>query len=521
MISQLGERFASKEEIKQYGTEINLSAGDIKSCGLPLMVDSNNIVVDDSERHSLIIGSTGSGKTRRLIMPALQIAALKGENIVATDVKGELYERMGHMLTKLDYSIHVINFRDLTRSAGWNPLLAVHKAFHVEKNDDKGRSIAADIAAALSRPHEECTNDLFWNSTSKMLLTTLIVILGKYGTKEECNFATLARWCCSDSVDALIELSKNLPLDSPEAINLKALVASTPERTRQSIIVSLYAIMIDFLSMKQLTKVLSDSTFDFEDLCRDKKTALFIITPDEKPTFKALIAQLINDLYATFISYASKYPNQRLETRQNLFLDEFNNIIGTIPGFPSMISAARSRNIRMFIVSQGIAQIEENYGSDAQTIIGNCNIYYLLSYEQKLLEMLSNLVGNRYLSDGRSIPLITVPQLQRLKQGEALILLARQRPFITDSLKDIDEYDALKYPLSPPPPVVEHMEPRILSVITLLDDIQIGERLDFCENRKSNSEAIENNINRFGGDYDELKETLEKHFNELFASADE
>lgn len=518
MKNQLGERFAAKEEIRRYGTEIDISAGYVEGCGLPLMVDGNKVVIDDTERHSLVIGSTGSGKTRRLIMPALQMAALKGENIVATDVKGELYERMGSMLTKLGYSIYVINFRDLSRSAGWNPLTCVYNAFHVEKNEDKGRTIAADIAAALSRPHEECTNDLFWNSTSKMLLTTLIVILAQYGTKEECNFATLARWCCSDSVDALIELASKLPPDSPEAINLKAIVASTPEKTRQSIIISLYAIMVDFLSMKQLTRVLSDSTFDLEDLCHNKRTALFIITPDEKPTFKALLALLINDIYATFISYASKCPNQRLKTRQNFFLDEFNNI-GAIKGFPSMISAARSRNIRMFLVSQGVAQIEENYGNDSQTIIGNCNIFYLFSYEQKLLEMLSNLVGNRYLSDGRSVPLITVPQLQRLKMGEALIMLARQRPFITDSLKDIDEYACLKYPLSPPPPVIEHKEPKILSVNTLVDDIKIGERTDL--NERNNADVIEKRVNHFGGDYDELRNTLEKQFNEMFGTTDE
>lgn len=521
MINQLGERFATKEEIRQYGTEIDISSEKFDGCGLPLMVNGDSVVVDDTERHSLVIGSTGSGKTRRLIMPALQITALKGENIVATDVKGELYERMGSMLTKLGYAIYVINLRDLSRSAGWNPLLAVYNAFHIENSEDKGRSIAADIAATLSRPHEECTKDLFWTATSKMLLTTLIIILAKYGTKEECNFATLARWCCSDSVDALIALASELPPDNPEAINLKAIVASTPEKTRQSIIISLYAIMVDFLSMKQLTRVLSDSTFDLEDLCCNKRTALFIITPDEKPTFKALIALLINDLYATFISYASKCPNQRLETRENLFLDEFNNIIGTIEGFPSMISASRSRNIRMFLVSQGIAQIEENYGNDFQTIIGNCNIYYLLSYEQKLLEMLSNLVGNRYLSDGRSVPLITVPQLQRLKIGEALILLARQRPFITDSLKDIDEYTCLKYPLSPPPPVIEHKEPKLLLVNTLLDDIKTGERTDLNEQKRNNAELIEKRVNHFGGDYDELKNTLEKQFNEMFGATDE
>ena len=168
-----------------------------------------------------------------------------------------------------------------------------------------------------------------------------------------------------------------------------------------------------------------------------------------------LAAMFIKQLYEILIREAQNEEDGTLPVRVNFLLDEFCNI-PKIPDMPSMISAARSRNMRYFLVAQSKHQLVGRYQEDADTIKGNCdNWVFLTSKELDLLTEISSLCGDIVTASHEKRPLISVSELQRFskEKGEALIMHARQYPFISQ-LADIDMYEAFKG--YPPLPMAEH-----------------------------------------------------------------
>jgi type IV secretion system protein VirD4 len=194
--------------------------------------------------------------------------------------------------------------------------------------------------------------------------------------------------------------------------------------------------------------MLSGNTVDISTFGK-KKTAVYLIIPDEKSTYHPLITCFIKQAYEVLIEEAQKEDTRTLPTRVNFVLDEFCNM-PKIPDMPSMISAARSRNMRYFLVVQSLHQLKGCYGEDADTIKGNCdNWVFLTSKEKDLLQEISDLCGT-VTDPGANTkrPLISISELQRLdkQKGEALIMHARQYPIITE-IADIDDYPDFKgYP---------------------------------------------------------------------------
>ena len=145
-----------------------------------------------------------------------------------------------------------------------------------------------------------------------------------------------------------------------------------------------------------------------------EKTAVYLIVPDEKTTYHFLVTTFIKQAYEILIAEAQKEKNRQLPIRVNFVLDEFCNI-PKIPDMPSMISAARSRNMRFYLVAQSLHQLKGRYGEDADTIKGNCdNWVFLTSKELALLNEISELCGNVVGVDGRIRRLISASELQRL-----------------------------------------------------------------------------------------------------------
>jgi len=197
--------------------------------------------------------------------------------------------------------------------------------------------------------------------------------------------------------------------------------------------------------------MLSGNTVDISRFGREK-TAVYLIIPDEKSTYHFLVTTFIKQAYEILIAEAQKEKTRQLPVRVNFVLDEFCNL-PTIPDMPSMISAARSRNMRYFLVAQSLHQLKSRYGEDADTIKGNCdNWVFLTSKELDLLEEISLLCGSYYTANGLNRRLISVSELQRLdkSKGETLIMHCRQYPIITE-IADIDSYPMFKgyeaYPL--------------------------------------------------------------------------
>ena len=209
------------------------------------------------------------------------------------------------------------------------------------------------------------------------------------------------------------------------------------ENTRNCILSVFDQHMRLFSSQNVLIQLLSSNDIDFSLLGR-KKTALFLIMPDEKTTYHKLISVFIKQCYEQLISEAQNFDKMFLPNRVNFVLDEFSSI-PTIKDFPAMISAARSRNIRFNLVIQSEHQLKARYCDDSQTIKSNCNNWFFLtSRELPLLKEISELSGYK---NNRNIPLIPISKLQRLdkEKGEVLIFHGRLYPYIS-TLADICKY---------------------------------------------------------------------------------
>jgi len=250
-----------------------------------------------------------------------------------------------------------------------------------------------------------------------------------------------------------------------------------------------------FIIRKTLCQVLSKSSFDIRNIGK-KKTAIYIIVPDEKTTLHFLVTAFIKQTYEALIHEAQQQKDKKLPVRLNIVLDEFGNI-PTIPDMASMISAARSRNMRFFLMAQGMHQLQYKYYKDAETIKGNCdNWVFLTSREHALLHEISNMCGVISFSDlegkRRTRSLISISELQRLKKenGEALILHGRHYPFVTE-LPDIDDYEFRAY--STPkvrakklPPIVPYNADKVIedirnSIRPIPSSIEVYGEEKYCE----------------------------------------
>ena len=441
-------RWATIDEIQSDGTYVDLTRDAYNAAGLPLLSDGKNAWVDHSDTHSLIFGATGSKKTRLFCMPMLNMFIKAGESFIATDPKGELYERSSGLAEANGYKTVLLNFRDLGKGDMWNPLFMPYELYH---NGDIETAVTMlnDFVSSIAARQFEGTKDPFWPEMASSYAIACLLLLMECAGKEEANVASLGALCNESALPALTKLSVHMRDDTIAGLNFKA-VLSAGEKTRQSILASLYGMVRVFNTQKQLTNMLSGNTVDIGEIGREK-TAVYLVIPDEKTTCHFLATTFIKQAYEILINVAQHSPDRVLPVRVNFVLDEFCNI-PTIPDMPSMISAARSRNMRFYLVVQSMHQMKSRYKEDADTIKGNCdNWVFLTSKELKLLDEISELCGNVYSPDGKQRRLISVSQLQRLdkKKGEALIMHGRKYPIITE-IADIDMYEAFKgYPAMP------------------------------------------------------------------------
>jgi len=435
-------RWARKEEIQNASLKINLEENKYPSAGLPVMSDSKTAYIDPSDTHTVIFGSTGSKKTRLFCFPMINMMIRAGESFIATDPKGELFAKTSQAAADNGYKTIVLNFRDIGTGDCWNPFEIPYELYH-GGNKDLAMSLINDFITALSEPHRKTTKDIFWIETAASLALANLLLLIESGEKEEVHLASFSNMCSMSNLETISKISRYLDENTIAGMNYRG-VLTAAEKTLQSIQVSLYAWVRIFASQKRLTKMLSKNTFDVRNIGKEK-TAVFIIVPDEKTTYHFLVTTFIKQVYETLISVAQETDDGKLPVRVNFILDEFCNL-PAIPDMPAMISAARSRNMRYYLIVQGMHQLTAKYQEDAETIKGNCeNWVFLTTKELSLLQEISDLCGDFITNSGHRRKLISVSELQRLnkEKGEVLLLYGRRYPFITE-MPDIDEYEMYK-----------------------------------------------------------------------------
>jgi type IV secretion system protein VirD4 len=444
--------WAFPDEIKSSLHKIPLNEFTSICGGIPLYADSEAVYVEEKDSHSLIIGSTGSKKTRLVGMPALQTYAIAGESFVATDPKGELYKKTYKTLKDHDYRIFLLNLRNPKKSNSWNPLKIPYSLYH-NGDKDKAREMVIDMANSIAKTG--MAREPYWEESASKLLAGLILLLFECAKEDEINFKSLRvlrTQALKNNENNETYIQKYFFQYLEKSSFLNSLLSNTTEvchDTRSCIVSEFDQSMTPFFSQENLIDMLSGSEIDFGEIGKTK-TAVFLIIPDENTVYNKIISLFIKQCYTELIREAENHPNNRLPKRVNFLLDEFSNL-PAIKDFPAMMTASRSRNIRLNLIIQAESQLIERYGNNSDTITANCdNWVFLYSHENSFMEKLITMAGKKCNKE----PMISIPMLQNLskEKGEAYLLHGRCRPFITNLL-DIDRYpniaqreDNIRYP---------------------------------------------------------------------------
>lgn len=429
-------RWATEKEMKKKLKLVHAKDLTSDAAGIPLINNGKDIWVDDGEYHNLIIGSTGSGKTEMIVQPMVKVLAKKGESMIITDPKGEIYERNAVELREKGYNIVLLNFRDPQQGNCWNPLSLPYNLYK-NGNQDKACELLDDLALNILYDESSKNQDPFWEKTSADYFAGLALALFEDADESEINLNSinLMTTVGEEKIGAstyIKEYFSDKDPASPAYVNASSTLMA-PQDTKGSILSVFKQKIKLFASRENMSEMLSHSDFDMDNIGK-QKTAVFIVVQDEKKTYHSLVTIFLKQCYETLIRVAQE-SGGKLPYRTNFILDEFANM-PPLKDVTTMVTAARSRAMRFSFIIQNFAQLYEVYGKEnGETIKGNCgNIVYLISSELSALEEISKMCGevkSKEKDKTASTPLVTVSDLQRLPQWTMILIRIRTMPFKT------------------------------------------------------------------------------------------
>ena len=430
----------------------------------------NNILLTKTERLSmngrpsnpkyarnknvLVIGGSGSGKTRFYVKPNLM---QMHSSYCVTDPKGTIVLECGKMLEDNGYEIRILNTINFKKSMKYNPFSYIHSEKDILK-------LVQTIIANTKGEGEKAGED-FWVKAEKLYYTALIAYIYYEAPKEEKNFATLLDMIDASEVREDDENYKN-PIDRLfEALEKKEprhfavkqykkykLAAG---KTAKSILISCGARLAPF-DIQELRDLMSEDELEL-DCLGDRKTALFVIISDTDDTFNFVVSIMYSQLFNLLCDKADDVYGGRLPVHVRFLLDEFANI-GLIPKFEKLIATIRSREISASIILQAQSQLKAIYKDNADTIIGNCDSTLFLGGKEKTtLKELSETLGKEtidlynisetksnqnsfamnYQKTGKD--LMSQDEITVMDGGKCIFQLRGVRPFFSD------KYDITKH----------------------------------------------------------------------------
>ena len=416
---------------------VDYTAPTVKAAGIPLIYDTkkHQVWVDNGEYHTVVIGASGSGKSQCIVKPLVNLLAKKGESMIITDPKGELYTSAAHRLKDLGYNVIVLNFRDPLKGNAWNPLTLPYQYMKMG-NMDKATELLDDVALnILYDPNNK--GEPFWEKSAADFFSGLALGLFEDAKEEEININSISVMSTSgeDRLGPSTYTKEYFTMkgEASSAYTFASNTINAPSDTKGGIMSTFRQKIRLFASRQNLSEMLGHSDFSILDIGK-QKTAVFIVIHDEKTTYHALATIFIKQAYETLIDVAQKNGG-KLPIRTNFILDEFANM-PPLKDVDSRVTAARSRDMRFTFIIQNFAQLNDVYGKEvAEVIRGNCgNTIYLISSELAALEEISKMCGevkSKEKDKTASTPLVTVSDLQKFKMGEALLIRMRKGPFKT------------------------------------------------------------------------------------------
>ena len=341
-------------------------------------------------KNVLVIGGSGSGKTRFYVKPNLM---QMHSSYCVTDPKGTIVLECGKMLEDNGYEIKILNTINFKKSMKYNPFAYIRSEKDILK-------LVQTIIANTKGEGEKAGED-FWVKAEKLYYTALIGYIFYEAPKEEKNFATLLDMIDASEVreddetymnpiDRLFEaLEKKEPTHFAVKQYKKYKLAAG--KTAKSILISCGARLAPF-DIQELRDLMSEDELELDTL-GDRKTALFVIISDTDDTFNFVVSIMYSQLFNLLCDKADDVYGGRLPVHVRCLLDEFANI-GLIPKFEKLIATIRSREISASIILQAQSQLKAIYKDNADTIVGNCDSTLFLGGKEKTtLKELSETLG--------------------------------------------------------------------------------------------------------------------------------
>lgn len=468
-ISRSGARFETTERFLQNTSVVNSTESELKSTGIPLThIDENTYATSTDELHCFVIGDSGCGKTRRVILPTIRLLAKAGESMVISDPKGELFRITANSLKEKGYTVQVLNFRNPRCGHRWNPLGLIDELYHSAEPESKDKAVMmlGDIVDVLQQGLEG--QDPFWSMSAADVMRGVSLFILEYGEPKELTFENISI-TAREIREKILEMEKNkkeyeaskrspfgktpkyeptafeyflstLPKNSPILNNLSVIITNA-EETRNCIMAEFEAMISLYISQESLMDLFAVSEIDINALGL-KPTALFFILPDDTEALYPIATIFVKQIYSTLIALADEQHDGKLTNRVTFLLDEFANF-AKMPSIESMLTAARSRRIRFVLVCQSMDQLTAKYNDHGrETLLSNCRTWLYMSCRNlPFLERLEALMGY-YISPytNERIPLIDIGELQHFEIGQVLVLNDRCRPMM-GYLPDYSQYD--------------------------------------------------------------------------------
>ena len=452
----------------EYGSARWGNAEDIKPYIDPVF--QNNVLLTQTERltmnsrpkqpkyarnkNILVIGGSGSGKTRFFVKPNLM---QMHSSYVVTDPKGTVLIECGKLLQRGGYRIKVLNTINFKKSMRYNPFAYLRSEKDILK--------LVNTLIANTKGDGEKAGEDFWVKSERLFYCALIGYIWYEAPEEEKNFTTLL-----EMINASEAREDDPEFQSPVDLMFERLEEKDPEhfavrqykkfllsagKTRSSILISCGARLAPF-DIKELRDLMETDEMEL-DTIGDRKTALFVIISDTDDTFNFVVSILYTQLFNLLCDKADDEYGGRLPVHVRVIADEFANI-GQIPQFDKLIATIRSREISASIILQSQSQLKAMYKDSADTILGNCDTTLFLGGKEKTtLKEMSELLGKETIdlyntSETRSNQksfglnyqktgkqLMTEDEIAVMDGGKCILQIRGARPFFSD------KYDITKH----------------------------------------------------------------------------
>ena len=410
-------------------------------------------------KNVIVIGGSGSGKTRFFVKPNLM---QMHSSYVVTDPKGTVINEVGKLLLRGGYKLKALNTINFKKSMHYNPFAYIRSEKDILK-------LVNTIIANTKGDGEKSSED-FWVKAERLLYCALIGYIYYEAPESEKNFSTLL-----EMINASEAKEDDEDYESPIDLMFKRLEKRDAEhfavkqyrkyrlaagKTAKSILISCGARLAPF-DIKELRDLMAYDELELDTL-GDRKTALFLIMSDTDTTFNFVIAILQSQLFNLLCDKADDVYGGRLPVHVRCILDEFANI-GQIPNFDKLIATIRSREISASIILQSQSQLKTIYKDAADTIVGNCDTTLFLGGKEKsTLKEISELLGKETIdsfntSENRGTQishglnyqklgkeLMSQDEIAVMDGGKCILQLRGVRPFFSDKY-DITRHPRYKY----------------------------------------------------------------------------